>query len=1196
LYLKKLEIQGFKSFADRTTIEFNEDITAIVGPNGSGKSNISDAIRWVLGEQSVKSLRGNKMEDVIFSGTDKRRPLGFAEVTIYFDNSDNSIPVDYNEVAITRRMFRSGESEYYINKTSCRLKDVRALFMDTGIGKDGYSIIGQGRIDEILSNKPEDRRNIFEEAAGIIKYKTKKDETERKLKKTQDNLVRIKDLLSEIQNQYDSLEVESKKAKEYMEIYEELKFLEVNQSIREIDMLKVQLDQLKTEIELDTNEICNLENQRTQLDSEFNELKEKIKDMDSQYEELRNNRLELIQTIDNSRSQIKLMDEKEKFYKRDIERFTEELENLREGIQSIDEELIRLDGEIEKTQGEYKKVQEEFLKKKEEFQSTEEKLTQREVEIEREKEDLIHIYNKISEEKSLINGIHSFQENIDKRLSQLNKDLEKIHGEILSKEEELNKLDQVDLDFNHRLNEINDRILSIKAEKLKLTDQLSSITEEIRQVEIKLQGLISSYNLYRNMEEGYEGYYKSVKHLLESIKNKRLDRAGFEGIIADLIQVDSKYEKAIDISLGSNLQNVVVADEYVAKGMIDYLKKNRLGRVTFLPLNVIRGSSLNLDIAELRKDGVIDLAHRLIEYDPKYNNLMEYLLGRTIIVDNMDNAIKLANRFNHKYRLVTLDGELFNPGGSLTGGSYSNNAISIIGRKNRILKLKEDIQELSNLNRKLQDEKNKLQKDLMANDQLLDNFSKDYKELEIKIINNRNNKEGCLREIDRLRADFKRVQEERQELEAESKDYLLQMEEYEFSVKELEEKIEDINKRIKEINNSLSEEKALREEKNRELTEIQINLNKLENKLNNLKEGRLNCQKEREEKLNSIRELEENIKSTKAELEGLGDKKIELNNRIEELGEKEAKLSLELEDYTKGKEGLMENFYRLQDDLKIINERLMVLEKQKNKRELNHSRLELKIDNLNNKLLNDYEFDYETALATMEISEELIIPPNRIRELKDKIKALGNVNLGAIEDFESVKERLEFIRKQYDDLVKSKGNLEKLIREMENTMREQFMLSFKEINDNFTKVFKILFNGGKAKLELEAEGDVLTSGIEIKVQPPGKRLQNLSLLSGGERALTAVALLFAILETRPSPFCVLDEIDAALDEANISRFTNYLRKFSDTTQFILITHRKTTMEISDVLYGVTMAEEGVSRLISIKMEDHMDEDMDELVS
>ena len=592
MYLKKLEIQGFKSFADRTTIEFNEDITAIVGPNGSGKSNISDAIRWVLGEQSVKSLRGNKMEDVIFSGTDKRRPLGFAEVTIYFDNSDNSIPVDYNEVAITRRMFRSGESEYYINKTSCRLKDVRALFMDTGIGKDGYSIIGQGRIDEILSNKPEDRRNIFEEAAGIIKYKTKKDETERKLKKTQDNLVRIKDLLSEIQNQYDSLEVESKKAKEYMEIYEELKFLEVNQSIREIDMLKVQLDQLKTEIELDTNEICNLENQRTQLDSEFNELKEKIKDMDSQYEELRNNRLELIQTIDNSRSQIKLMDEKEKFYKRDIERFTEELENLREGIQSIDEELIRLDGEIEKTQGEYKKVQEEFLKKKEEFKSTEEKLTQREVEIEREKEDLIHIYNKISEEKSLINGIHSFQENIDKRLSQLNKDLEKIHGEILSKEEELNKLDQVDLDFNHRLNEINDRILSIKAEKLKLTDQLSSITEEIRQVEIKLQGLISSYNLYRNLEEGYEGYYKSVKHLLESIKNKRLDRAGFEGIIADLIQVDSKYEKAIDISLGSNLQNVVVADEYVAKGMIDYLKKNRLGRVTFLPLNVIRAVAL----------------------------------------------------------------------------------------------------------------------------------------------------------------------------------------------------------------------------------------------------------------------------------------------------------------------------------------------------------------------------------------------------------------------------------------------------------------------------------------------------------------------------------------------------------------------------------------------------------------------------
>ena len=674
--------------------------------------------------------------------------------------------------------------------------------------------------------------------------------------------------------------------------------------------------------------------------------------------------------------------------------------------------------------------------------------------------------------------------------------------------------------------------------------------------------------------------------MLQAIKNNRLNKQGFEGVVSDLLSVNSKYEKAIDVSLGSSLQHIVVEDELAAKTMINYLKENNLGRITFLPRNIIKGNILNLDLNELEGFGVIGLAHTLIEFDNKYRNIFESLLGRTIIVDNIDNGVKLANKFNHIYRIVTLEGDLLNPGGSLTGGSYSNNAISIITRKNRIIELEKVIKELNILSKNLQDKKVNVSIDIENNERILAALICEIKDLEINILNNSNEKNFKLREIERLEQEIIRIEGEITSLEEESSEYIIKKSDYVKLIIELEAKVNSANSKIKEINESLSSDKNYKEVKNKELTDYKIDLNHIENKLNNLKANSFNKAEERMEKLNSIEVLKKDFEFTLNEIKDLKEESIRLKEKIDEISTDKEICSSKLEEFANSKELFMDDFYNEQENLKIFNDRLMILEKQKNKRELRYSKLELQEENLKNKLFSDYELNYETAINLGIYSEEMIIPSNRISELKEKIKSIGNVNVGAIEDFKNVKDRLEFINKQYNDLINSKENLEKLIKEMDNSMREQFQISFKEISENFSKVFSILFNGGKATLELDTEDDILKSGIEIKVQPPGKKLQNLNLLSGGERSLTAVALLFAILETRPSPFCILDEIDASLDEANIGRYTRYLKKFSYETQFILITHRKTTMEISDILYGVTMAEEGVSKLISVKIKDY----------
>jgi chromosome segregation protein len=1189
LHLKKVEIQGFKSFADKTEIEFKEGITAIVGPNGSGKSNVSDAIRWVLGEQSVKTLRGSKMEDIIFSGTSKRKPLGYSEVTITFDNKNGSIPIDYTEVAVTRRMFRSGESEYYINKNSCRLKDVRELFMDTGVGKDGYSIIGQGRIDEILSTRPEDRRHIFEEAAGIVKYKTRKEEAERKLDKTEANLVRIKDLIHELSSQSESLEDQSTKATSFIKLSNRLKELEVNLFIREIERLNLQSKEISKERETLENEIKTMIDEKINIEEKYNFLKSTTEEMDSKIEKIQKEKYQIINQLEKNKNDITLLEEKEKYYQKDLERLEDERKTLDINLNNLEKVKADLIIEKDNTLINFNSLVESYKDKDIELNKIITDLGGKEKTIEGEKNNIINIYNLISDKKSELNSINSFYENMEKRISQLTKEIDLINkdkdlvinkSKLLEAEEDRTKEKLVSLET--KLRELNNQDLENR-------NNYDLLNKKINENQLNVQGLVSSYNLLKNMEDGYEGYYKSVKGLLLASKKDSSVNEGLIGVIADLIKVEEKYERAIDISLGSNIQNIVTENERDAKRIIDYLKKHNLGRITFLPLNTIKGNTLNINPSDREKFKVLGLGSELVTFKEEYKNIFQYLLGRTVIVENLDYGTKLANKYNYSFRIVTLEGDLINPGGSMTGGSFGKSTGTLINRKYRIEKLEKEIKELSNIQKRLEEERH-LQKSI------LDNTKEEITELDslikntnYEIIRIENEKNKCYSEISRLEDTVLKYSNEICSLEEEVLELDGKKEDINYRLSELEKSSLSIKEKVKNLVGNLDEEKNSKEELSKIVTNLKIDINLTENKLESLEEKLSENDKEIHTSGQMIIEKEELILETKNNIEELIESKgliIEVINKLVVL---EERITKELDDLKKDKENFMENFYLEQGRLKEINDKINEIERLKNTLEVKLTRFSVQLENYHKKLLDDYELTYEEAIEYKMDIDNIQDATVEVKKLKGEIKELGSVNLGSIEEFKKLKERLEFITKQQKDLLTAKENLKEVIKDMEDKMKVQFINSFNEIKEKFTEVFTILFDGGKANLVLEDEENILNSGIEINAQPPGKKLQSLTLLSGGEKSLTAVALLFAILQTKPAPFCILDEIDAALDEANISRYTNYLKTFCYNTQFIMITHRKTTMEMSDILYGVTMEEEGVSKLISIKLKDNIDE-------
>lgn len=1188
LYLKKVDIQGFKSFADKTEIEFKNDITAIVGPNGSGKSNISDAIRWVLGEQSVKSLRGSKMEDVIFSGTDKRRALGYAEVTMIFDNQDGKIPIDYAEVAVTRRMFRSGESEYYLNKTSCRLKDIRELFMDTGIGKDGYSIIGQGKIDEILSNKPEDRRSIFEEAAGIIKYKSKKDESERKLERTENNILRIRDLIHEVSNQRDTLEKEAEKAHIFTKLFTRLRDLEINIFINDIKKLNKQIETITNEKESNLEEIAIIQYEKDNIEKKYNLLKENLQDMENEIEESRTIKFDAISIFEKNKNQLSILSEKESFLKKDLERLNGEKLELQESLVNLITSKTSMEAQANQLSLKLESYKDQYQENYKNLQTLNFSLLEEEKYIENEKNHIMALYNAVSDKKSQINSIISFNDNIEKRITQLNNEMETINNNTKQANTLIREFELDLAQLNSSLALRKDAINILKNTKLEVESDYKKLNESIKSQQIKLQGLSSNYNLFKNMEEMYEGYYKSVKGLLQATKKNLNLGEGLIGVVAELLSVDEKFEKAINISLGSSLQHIVVRNEENAKEMVEYLKQEKLGRATFLPLNTIKGRSITLNPDDIKEFNILGLASELITYNKDYQNIFEYLLGRTVIVNDIESGIRFARKSKQSYKIVTLDGEVLNIGGSITGGSIGENSINIINRKNKILNLKKEIDITNNNLNKQEIEKSLMDEELsrisnsLTQDELL------IKTNEQKIFETLSKIENYQKDITKLMDESIKKENEVLTLSKEIGDFKSKKQELTNNLLLLEEEIQLSKEKANEKKNLIEEKRLKKNNLETIVTDFKIDINLIENNYKNLLNDINNKANEKEKATSLIDEKSSDIVSINDEILELKKEKDILNNQLQNQDIKEQEITNQLNMVIKKKESFMKTFYEEQERLKHIHNKLSEIEKHKNNLDIKLTRCEMLLENNHTRIFEEYELTIEEAIKYEKDIGSFQNAASEVKGLKSDIKDLGNVNIGSIEEYKKTNERYEFITAQNSDLSKAKENLKEVIKDMEKKMRTQFISSFKEINENFTEVFAVLFNGGKATLELEEGEDILKAGIEIKAQPPGKKLQNLTLLSGGEKSLTAVALLFAILKTKPAPFCILDEIDAALDEANINRYTSYLKSFENMTQFVLITHRKTTMEIADVLYGVTMEEQGISKLISIKLKDNLE--------
>ena len=1185
MHLKRLEIQGFKSFAEKTEIDFKDGITAIVGPNGSGKSNISDGIRWVLGEQSIKTLRGSKMEDVIFAGTDKRKPLGFAEVTIVMDNEDGKIPLEYAEVSITRRMFRSGESEYYINKNSCRLKDIRELFMDTGVGKDGYSIIGQGRVDEILSTKSEDRRNIFEEAAGIVKYKSRKEEAEKRLDKTEENLIRINDIVSELENQIGPLEVQSNTAKKYLDLANRLKELEVNLFIREIDKLKGYISNIDIQKANLDEQISINNNEKGKIEGKYNTLKAQIEEMDKSIENLQSAKYNKQSSIDKKENEIVLYDQKEKFILKEKERLELDLkkyEEIRSGLILEKEKINDSCGDINH---ELILLKEKLDEQNVILQEIINDITFNEKDIEKKKDDIIQNYNLMTDKRSKINNLLVFSDNIISRIKQVQKEINELEK---NKKENLTVIDTIllgEASKDEELKRFSKYQRDLQIDEGNIKEKLEKLSIEVDNLKETLHGKISNFNLLSNMEKEYEGFYKSVKSVLLECKKNLILNKGVMGVVAELMKVDEKYEKAIGVALGSNLQNIVTKTEEDAKKIIEYLRENKLGRVTFLPMTSIKGKKLNINLIKKNDAGYIGIASELVSYDKVYEKIFDYLLGRTIVVENIDYGVAIAKKYNYSFKIVTLDGDVLNPGGSITGGSLPINSANILNRKNKINDLNKEIVKLKEEQKILEAKFLQYKNELDCTIQKISSNNSNIQNVNIEMIKLENERTKLSENNKKIEEDKNKFGEEILKLNKEIEEINEKKHNFEAELNDLEKGSNFSQENINTLIKTFEEKKENKDKMLGQITNLKIEITSHEN--------RINANTEKIEAIDiQIQDILKNIEKAKiefntnlSELDGIKrlKKKIlaDKNIIVQSLTESTKKL----EELKEVKNKFMDNFYHEQGKLKEINQKIYELEKNLNGLDVKYERNNVQIENYTDRLLNDYDLTYEEAVKLKKEIENNMKVQSEIRDLKEAIKNLGTVNLGAIEEFKRIKERLSFIKNQREDLLSAKSDLNEVIKDMEQKMEEKFMQNFQEIRANFNIVFSELFGGGKADIYLLDEENVLTSGIEIIAQPPGKKLQSLSLLSGGEKSLTAVALLFAVLKTKPTPFCILDEIDAALDDVNINKYTTYLKRFADNTQFIIITHRKNTMEIADILYGVTMEEEGISKLVSVKLTD-----------
>ena len=1181
MYLKSIEIHGFKSFANKIVFQFHNGITGIVGPNGSGKSNVADAVRWVLGEQRIKQLRGASMQDVIFSGTELRKPLGYAYVAITLDNSDHQLAIDYNEVTVARRIYRSGESEYLLNGTPCRLKDVNELFYDTGIGKEGYSIIGQGQIDKILSGKPEERRELFDEAAGIVKFKRRKLAAQKKLEDEQQNLVRVNDILSELEKQIGPLEKQSETAKIYLKKKEELKTLDVNMFLLENQRLQEQLKGAQEKYDIASEDLENTSKQYENIKEEYEKIEGQITLLDETIEKNRSALTDTSMLRGKLEGEINVLKEQIHSARNNEEHLKQRREAVLNEIaaKNQDKEGILSDkGQIDEQVAEIEKKRDEAKAALTAVQSCIEELNNQ---IEGGKNAIIEALNARATIKSKLGRYDTMTEQVNIRKAELTSRILRMKSDEAQQEETLKALNDEFEKINEEIRTLNDAVES-KEEKLTLLrETLADKDKKLRDTQVSYHQEKSRLEALSNLTERYEGSGGSVKKVMERKEQEK----GIVGVVADIIKVDKKYETAIETALGGNIQNIVTDDEETAKRMIGYLKQTKAGRATFLPLTSITHPQEFKNPESLKEKGVLGMADELVHVDEKYRNVAKAMLGRIVVVDQVDNAVRIARKFDYGIRMVTLEGELLVPGGAISGGAFKNNS-NLLGRRREMeemeARVKKYLKEVDTLLQEIEDtkaERNKLRLSLEEDKASLQKKFIEQNTARLNVIKAKERKEEASESSLELKNEEREIESQIQEIRLSKEEISRELQDSETLEKQTEGKIKECQVLLDEKRSEESEnlagvnalevevEKMLQQQgfHQQNVDRINAELERSKSELSEIEEGLLGNTGDIEQKENNIRQIEETIQASHTS-------QSDTEKQLQEDITKKEELSAKQKNFFKDREALSEKMAGLDKEVYRLNAQREKLQ------DMTESQI--------NYMWDEYEITLSDAAGMR--NEELNDLPAMKRDistLKDQIKKLGDVNVNAIEDYKNLMERYSFLKTQHDDLIEAEKTLEDIITELDTAMRKQFHEKFGEISREFDKVFKEMFGGGKGTLELMEDEDILEAGIRIIAQPPGKKLQNMMQLSGGEKALTAIALLFAIQNLKPSPFCLLDEIEAALDESNVSRFAKYLHKLTRHTQFIVITHRRGTMEQVDRLYGITMQEKGVSTLVSVNLID-----------
>ena len=1179
MYLKNIEVHGFKSFAQKINFEFHNGITGIVGPNGSGKSNVGDAVRWVLGEQSAKQLRGGNMQDVIFSGTETRKPLSFASVAITLDNSDHKLPVDFNEVTVTRRLYRSGESEYLINGSACRLKDINEMFYDTGIGKEGYSIIGQGQIDKILSGKPEERRELFDEAAGIVKFKRRKATTIKKLQDEQANLVRVTDILSELTRQLGPLERQSETARIYLAKRDTLRELDVNSFLLENEETSRELKELDAKNTQANEELEENQKAYEQTKVEYDRLEEELEQLNVQMDQLREEtqnkairRQQLDGEIKVLREQISAGVQNEEHYKNRLQTIETDLKERQEALESQEAEKSQLHAALL----EAKKRQEAEEDRLSNIQAQIEECSQA---VENGKNEIIELLNTRATTKGKAQRFDTMMEQIDIRKAGISQRQLHLKTEEAQQQTELSKAKE-------KFQGITTLIQDMNAECQRLDNEVHKITDELKKQNSQMEIGQSAYHReasrlesLKNITERYDGYGNSIRRVME-----QKDRVpGIKGVVADLIQVNKEYEIAIETALGGSIQNIVTDNEQTAKRMIEFLKKNRFGRATFLPLNSINTRSGFTQRDAIKEPGVIGLASELVTTGPEYAGLATYLLGRVLVVDHIDNAIAIARKYRHSLRMVTVEGESFSPGGSMSGGSFKNNS-NLLGRRREIEELESSVKalrkDMDDMQKAINDNRSRrnVMRDTIAD--LQEKLRQQYVAQNTAKMNI-NQVEAKTREIQAGYGEIQREQMEiRRQIEEAEADHSKIAEELKTSEQDEKELETFIQNKQEELENWKTEEQEI----SRKLEALRLEASTAQQKESFAAETLNRLDHEMEALHQEEADIHETLELGGEENERKRQSVENLEAVIATLAQDETKAKAQLESWQTVKDEKNTShkaFFEKRDEL---SGRISLLDKECYRLKSQIEKLEEHRESQISYMWNEYEITPNNALQyKKEELNDLKAMKKEIAQVKDEIRKLGNVNVNAIEEYKEISERHAFLSGQYEDLKTAEAQLENIIQELDEGMRKQFTEKFQDIQREFDKAFKELFGGGKGTLELEEDVDILEAGIRIISQPPGKKLQNMMQLSGGEKALTAIALLFAIQNLKPSPFCLLDEIEAALDDSNVGRFAGYLQKLTKNTQFIIITHRRGTMNAADRLYGITMQEKGVSTLVSVDL-------------